>query len=422
MIKLKNSNFLGIHSIKKSTAIEFDSRMTVLTGFNGSGKSSILLGIFLAIDGLNERKDRGLLTARKNWGVELNLEDNDFTPNNSNKIYNFLIPKTNIDLKFRNIILDSQNIEIMQKVTQVFGENMHKSFEESFNSTIELCKVEEKNVKNNTFSNYTSKERVKENTEIFSFLIAAKNQQGHIDVTSEYGEKLKNKKIEISAALYQDEKFFYTENLEGINGLKNLDVFTENNNLDKSIYFLLNEFRKKILKSNTDLPKRLAEEVKKNSGKNVDFYNIFKEIIETKKFNSDVYDFLSKVNEFYKELNKNVYISDAGDIYFKEFNKAKKTLKIINWYDCSKGEKNLLSLLLITFIYKDSNTIFILDEPDLAMHINWQKKLLRTFLEIAPKSQFIVSTHSPALIPQDTKEINFVNVTKLKEEMEMYSE
>ncbi|TYO11181.1 ATP-binding protein, partial [Acinetobacter baumannii] len=67
-------------------------------------------------------------------------------------------------------------------------------------------------------------------------------------------------------------------------------------------------------------------------------------------------------------------------------------------------------------------TIFILDEPDLAMHINWQKKLLRTFLEIAPKSQFIVSTHSPALIPQDTKEINFVNVTKLKEEMEMYSE
>ncbi len=56
------------------------------------------------------------------------------------------------------------------------------------------------------------------------------------------------------------------------------------------------------------------------------------------------------------------------------------------------------------------------------MHINWQKKLLRTFLEIAPQSQFIVSTHSPALIPQDTQEINFVNVTKLKEEMEMYSE
>ncbi|MDC5323830.1 AAA family ATPase, partial [Acinetobacter baumannii] len=232
MIKLKNSNFLGIHSIKKSTAIEFDSRMTVLTGFNGSGKSSILLGIFLALDGLNQRKDRGLLTARKNWGVELNLEDNDFTPINSSKNYNFLIPKTNIDLKFRNIILEPQNLDIMKKVTEVFGENMQKTFEESFNSTIELCKVEENNMKNNTFSNYTSKERVKDNTEIFSFLVAAKNQQGNIDVTTEYGEKIKNKKIEISAALYQDEKFFYTNNLEGIDGLKNLDVFTEKNNLD----------------------------------------------------------------------------------------------------------------------------------------------------------------------------------------------
>ena len=76
----------------------------------------------------------------------------------------------------------------------------------------------------------------------------------------------------------------------------------------------------------------------------------------------------------------------------------------------------------MVFIYKDNNTIFIMDEPDLAMHVNWQKKLLRTFLDIAPNAQFILSTHSPALIPNDKKDIGFINVTKLKELMESSNE
>jgi len=76
----------------------------------------------------------------------------------------------------------------------------------------------------------------------------------------------------------------------------------------------------------------------------------------------------------------------------------------------------------MVFLYRDNNTIYLFDEPDLAMHIEWQRILLPTFLEIAPNSQFIISTHSPALIPRDVSQVGFINVSKLKEKVEYESE
>lgn len=52
------------------------------------------------------------------------------------------------------------------------------------------------------------------------------------------------------------------------------------------------------------------------------------------------------------------------------------------------------------------------------MHVEWQRILLSTFLELAPKSQFFISTHSPALIPRDIEDVGFINVTKLKNSVE----
>ena len=139
-----------------------------------------------------------------------------------------------------------------------------------------------------------------------------------------------------------------------------------------------------------------------------------------KRFTKEANYFLDKINLFFEQINKKVLLSDDGLIYFKEIIHKRSGVqeKEIQWYDCSKGEKNLICLLLIVFLYKDSNTIFIFDEPDLAMHVEWQRILLSTFLELAPKSQFFISTHSPALIPRDIEDVGFINVTKLKNSVE----
>jgi predicted ATPase len=59
----------------------------------------------------------------------------------------------------------------------------------------------------------------------------------------------------------------------------------------------------------------------------------------------------------------------------------------------SAGEKQMLSFLCYNAFYSDSS-IFI-DEPELSLHVDWQRLLFPTLLEQATRNQFIVATHSP---------------------------
>ena len=39
-----------------------------------------------------------------------------------------------------------------------------------------------------------------------------------------------------------------------------------------------------------------------------------------------------------------------------------------------------------------------MDEPEISLHIEWQKQLISLIRELNPNAQIILSTHSPALI------------------------
>lgn len=59
----------------------------------------------------------------------------------------------------------------------------------------------------------------------------------------------------------------------------------------------------------------------------------------------------------------------------------------------SAGEKQMLSFLVYNAFSVDS-PIFI-DEPELSLHPDWQRKLFPTLLDQQASNQFIISTHSP---------------------------
>lgn len=42
--------------------------------------------------------------------------------------------------------------------------------------------------------------------------------------------------------------------------------------------------------------------------------------------------------------------------------------------------------------------VFIVDEPELSLHIAWQEKFVDAIREANPKVQLILATHSPAII------------------------
>ncbi len=61
----------------------------------------------------------------------------------------------------------------------------------------------------------------------------------------------------------------------------------------------------------------------------------------------------------------------------------------------SSGEKQMLSFLCYNAFMKNS-TIFI-DEPELSLHVDWQRLLFPTLLKQGTGNQFIVATHSPMI-------------------------
>ena len=59
----------------------------------------------------------------------------------------------------------------------------------------------------------------------------------------------------------------------------------------------------------------------------------------------------------------------------------------------SAGEKQMLSFLCYN-AFSEGMAIFI-DEPELSLHVDWQRRLLPTLLKQEQRNQFFVATHSP---------------------------
>ncbi len=59
----------------------------------------------------------------------------------------------------------------------------------------------------------------------------------------------------------------------------------------------------------------------------------------------------------------------------------------------SAGEQQMLSFLCYNIFCEDA-AIFI-DEPELSLHVDWQRRLLPTLLEQGTGNQFFIATHSP---------------------------
>ena len=62
----------------------------------------------------------------------------------------------------------------------------------------------------------------------------------------------------------------------------------------------------------------------------------------------------------------------------------------------SSGEKQLLFIALHVLTC-GSASVFI-DEPELSMHVDWQKRLVPTLGSLNPKVQQIMATHSPEIM------------------------
>ena len=101
------------------------------------------------------------------------------------------------------------------------------------------------------------------------------------------------------------------------------------------------------------------------------------------------------MNDFVKEVNSyfvNKRISFSSRYGLRVFSGTGP----LRLEDLSSGERQLLFLLLVSFITRDDKSIVYIDEPELSLNIKWQRQLISSILKIisGTETQLIAATHS----------------------------
>lgn len=113
---------------------------------------------------------------------------------------------------------------------------------------------------------------------------------------------------------------------------------------------------------------------------------------ELKRIRQPHIDFLNMIDNLFKETGKSINREK------NEINFVTEDGKEISPYQLSSGEKQLLLILLKVLVQDNKPSILFMDEPELSLHIDWQKKLIQYIRELNPNVQIIIATHSPAVI------------------------
>lgn len=74
---------------------------------------------------------------------------------------------------------------------------------------------------------------------------------------------------------------------------------------------------------------------------------------------------------------------------------------VINWRLLSSGEKQVISLFAHIFLSEQNNLLVIIDEPELSLSVEWQKKFLPDILSSEKCRGVIAVTHSPYIFENE---------------------
>lgn len=117
----------------------------------------------------------------------------------------------------------------------------------------------------------------------------------------------------------------------------------------------------------------------------------------------------SKKNTFLEIIesmfqHKKLIVNESNELMIKTKEDKNFPLEFL-----SSGEKQLLIILGNALLHNSTqNLIYVADEPELSLHIEWQEKLVLSLKKLTPNAQIIFATHSPDIVgPYQNNTINF---------------
>lgn len=356
-----------------------DCNILVLTGFNGVGKSRVLGAI---VELLTLARDVDYNDGSEDWLMQLEFEGG---------------------YVFRGAKIDSNG----RPKKKGYEANVEKLLKGEQPAKVMYEKLIKAAIPNRSNSSYSSKSS-DDDTGVYCALFLKSPPGGDskkfVDTVKVVG--FINEKVVFGVKRSEDEAVFEKDDVEG--------------DLNKTLYVLIKEFvSTQAVKAGVedDIDKYVSEYLSSKKISKLEESNIkdVRRYVVSKLDGSQVVEDDSSIfshHQMFVEINKIFALTSRRLVYVEgSLNVELKDGQLIPWPALSRGEKTLLALFLIVFLNRDG-AIFVLDEPDLSLHMEWQKMILPGLLALAPTCQFLVATHSPFLV-MNTGSEQVINMAKL---------
>lgn len=110
---------------------------------------------------------------------------------------------------------------------------------------------------------------------------------------------------------------------------------------------------------------------------------------------SPINKFIDSINSFYADTRKSISIDTVGQLTIIRPDKENAPIEAL-----SSGERQLLIIYAHVLFneYGNRSNVFIIDEPELSLHLRWQGMFIDKIIEVSPNTQLILATHSPEIM------------------------
>lgn len=116
--------------------------------------------------------------------------------------------------------------------------------------------------------------------------------------------------------------------------------------------------------------------------------------IKFSEVNKEIAEYVRLIDNFYDQTGKTFGFDPSGRAY------VQKGSDSFGLDELSSGEAQIFVILthLAFNPYALEAGVFIIDEPELSLHLFWQDMLVESMLKANPNIQYLMATHSPAII------------------------
>lgn len=265
-------------------------------------------------------------------------------------------------------------------------------------SVLDLC--EEVSVNMQDGRHYSSRNSAKINFETFNDMLKEIMNSNRISKGNKslVAERTTNNKSEEEYVSRVTVELFEKITAGTIKGKNNtLNNFFTDQNIEKSQKKSQDRVKVEFI-STINMSANSVNDITTSSGDKTTFLdfeidNEIKRLNRNKKNKKTLQDRLTNaLNNLFEETEKKTAFNED------EIEIRLRSGRVINYRNLSSGERQVVFIFLKIINAGVDNSLILMDEPEISLHLSWQEKLLTEITKVNDSSQIIIVTHSPAMV------------------------